>query len=130
MVLETGIRGHAETVVDRSNIASSVGSGLLDVFSTPGMIALMEKTCMESVAPCLEEGQGTVGIRIEADHLAAVPLGETVRAESELTAVDGRVLTFSVTVWSDKEKIGEAIHKRCIISSERFLEKLSAKYGK
>ena len=126
--MEVGIRGTSETVVDKSNVASSVGSGLLDVFSTPAMIALMEKACKDSVEPYLEEGQGTVGIRLEVDHLAAVPIGEKVWAESELTAVDRRVLTFSVTVWSEKEKVGEGIHKRCVISNSRFLEKLHAKY--
>ena len=127
--MEIGIRGTSETVVDSSNVASAVGSGLLDVFSTPAMIALMEKACKDSVEPYLEEGQGTVGIRLEVDHLAAVPIGEKVWAESELTAIDGRVLTFSVTVWSEKEKVGEGIHKRCVISNSRFLEKLRAKYG-
>ena len=126
--MEIGIRGTSETVVDSSNVASAVGSGLLDVFSTPAMIALMEKACKDSVEPYLEEGQGTVGIRLEVDHLAAVPIGEKVWAESELTAIDGRVLTFSVTVRSEKEKVGEGIHKRCVISNSRFLEKLRAKY--
>ena len=68
--MEIGIKGHAEATVDKANVASSVGSGLLDVFSTPSMIALMEKACKESVASYLEEGQGTVGIRLEVDHLA------------------------------------------------------------
>lgn len=126
--MEIGIKGYAEVIVDKSNVASSVGSGLLDVFSTPAMIALMEKACKESVAPYLEEGQGTVGIRLEVDHLAAVPLGEKVWVDSELTAIEKRVLTFAVTAWSEKEKIGEGIHKRCIISNDRFLEKMKAKY--
>lgn len=128
--MEIGIKGYAEVLVDQTNVASSVGSGLLDVFSTPNMIALMEKACKESVEPYLEEGQGTVGIRLEVDHLAATPIGEKVWVDSELTAVDKRVLTFSVTAWSSKEKIGEGIHKRCIISNDRFLEKLRAKYQK
>ena len=126
--MEIGIKGYAEVMVDQSNVASSVGSGLLDVFSTPSMIALMEKACKESVAPFLEEGQGTVGIRLEVDHLAATPMGEKVWVDSKLIAVDKRVLTFSVAAWSAKEKIGEGIHKRCIISNDRFLEKLRAKY--
>ena len=97
--MEIGIKGHAEATVDKANVASSVGSGLLDVFSTPSMIALMEKACKESVASYLEEGQGTVGIRLEVDHLAAVPIGEKVWVDSELIAADKRVLTFAVTAW-------------------------------
>ena len=127
--LEVGLKGYAETMVDESNVASSVGSGLLDVFSTPRMIALMEKACKESVAPFLDEGQGTVGIRLEVDHLAATPIGQKVWVDSELIAVDKRILTFAVTAWSEKEKIGEGIHKRCVILNDRFLEKMKARYG-
>ena len=127
--LEVGLKGYAETMVDESNVASSVGRGLLDVFSTPSMIALMEKACKESVAPFLDEGQGTVGIRLEVDHLAATPIGQKVWVDSELIAVDKRILTFAVTAWSEKEKIGEGIHKRCVILNDRFLEKMKARYG-
>ena len=127
--LEVGLKGYAETMVDESNVASSVGSGLLDVVSTPSMIALMEKACKESVAPFLDEGQGTVGIRLEVDHLAATPIGQRVWVDSELIAVDKRILTFAVTAWSEKEKIGEGIHKRCVILNDRFLEKMKARYG-
>lgn len=127
--METGIRGYAETVVDQTNIASAVGSGLLDVYSTPSMIALMEKAAADSVAPYLEEGQGTVGMRMEADHLAPTPLGQKVWAETELIEIDRRVLTFQIEVFSEKEKIGSAVHKRCIILNDRFLQKMHAKYG-
>lgn len=127
--LEVGLKGYAETMVDESNVASSVGSGLLDVFSTPSMIALMEKACKESVAPFLDEGQGTVGIRLEVDHLAATPIGQKVWVDSELIAVDKRILTFAVTARSEKEKIGEGIHKRCVILNDRFLEKMKARYS-
>lgn len=127
--LEVGLKGYAETMVDESNVASSVGSGLLDVFSTPSMIALMEKACKESVAPFLDEGQGTVGIRLEVDHLAATPIGQKVWVDSELIAVDRRILTFAATARSEKEKIGEGIHKRCVILNDRFLEKMKARYG-
>ena len=126
--METGIKGYAETIVDQSNVASSAGSGLLDVFSTPHMIALMEKAAQDSIIPYLEEGQGSVGIRLEVDHLAATPIGQKVWAESELTAIDGRVLTFQVNVYSEKEKIGQGLHRRCIITNERFLAKMKAKY--
>ena len=127
-MLEAGVKNRKEELVTQDRSASAVGSGLLDVFSTPSMIALMEKACKESVAPYLEEGQGTVGIRLEVDHLAAVPIGEKVWVDSELITVDKRVLTFAVSAWSRKEKIGDGIHKRCIIFDDRFLEKMRAKY--
>ena len=106
--MEIGIKGYAETMVDRSNVTSSIGSGLLEVFSTPSMIALMEKAAKDSIVPFLEEGRGSVGIRLEVDHLAATPVGQKVWAESELTEIDGRVLTFRVDVYSEKERSGRA----------------------
>ena len=129
MELKTGIRGYAEVTVDSTNTAASVGSGLLDVYSTPAMIALIENAAQESVRDCLAEGQGTVGMRLEVDHLAPVPVGYMVRAETELTEISGRVLTFRAEVFSEKEKIGEGIHKRCIIDTERFLNRMNSKYN-
>lgn len=129
MELEIGIKGYRETVVDEGNVASAVGSGLLDVYSTPCMIALIEKAAAASVEPYLEPGQGTVGMRMEVDHLAPTPMGKKIWAETELIAIDRRVLTFRVTAYSEKEKIGEGVHKRCIISVDRFLEKMEAKYN-
>jgi len=128
--MEVGIKGYAETAVSEDNIASSVGSGLLPVFSTPGMIALIEKAAADSVAPFLDDGQGTVGMRMEADHMAPTPVGEKVWAKTELISVDKRILTFKAEVYSEKEKIGEALHKRCIILNDRFLEKMNAKYSR
>lgn len=127
--METGIKGYAEETVNESNVASSVGSGLLSVYSTPSMIALIEKAASESVAPYLEDGQGTVGMRLEVDHLAPTPMGEKVWAETELVGIDRRVLTFKASVFTEKEKIGEGIHRRCIILDDRFMEKMNAKYN-
>lgn len=127
MELKTGLKGHAETVVAAENTAAAIGSGALPVFSTPHMIALMENASMDAVAPCLEEGQGTVGTKIAVDHLAASPLGMAVRAESELTEIDRRMLTFHVRAYAGEELIGEGSHQRCIIFNERFLEKTQAK---
>ena len=89
--LKPGLKGCAETLVAPGNTAADIGSGALPVFSTPHMIALMEKAAMDAIAPCLEEGQGSVGTNINVSHLAASPIGMKVRAESELTAVDRRM---------------------------------------
>lgn len=125
-----GIKGSASETVGPSNCASAVGSGLLDVYSTPSMIALIEKAASQSVAPCLNEGEGTVGIHLDVSHLAATPPGHEVRAETELLSVEGRVLTFRATVWSDVEKVGEGTHQRCVIRNGRFMEKVAARYGR
>lgn len=128
--MELGIKGAAEVSVAYENTAAAVGSGSLEVFSTPSMVALMEKAARTSVQPYLEEGQSTVGTRLEISHLAASPIGASIRAESELVEIDRRMLTFEVKAFADGELIGEGRHQRCIISVERFMEKALAKQKK
>ena len=128
--METGLKGYAEVTVTKENTAAAVGSGLLEVFSTPAMIGLMESAAKDAVAPFLEEGQSTVGMRLEIDHLAPTPVGVKVCAEAELTEISGKFLTFRVEAFTGEEKIGGGIHKRCIISTEKFLSRMNAKYGK
>ena len=126
-ILPIGLKGLAETLVTEENTAAAMGSGLLPVFATPAMLALMEQAAASSVQPFLPEGQGTVGTRLEVSHLAATPIGLTVRAESELIAVDRRKLRFAVRAWAGDELIGEGEHERFIIDNARFLEKALAK---
>lgn len=128
--MELGIKGAAETVVVYENTAAAVGSGALEVFSTPSMIALIEKASRELVQPYLEEGQSTVGTRLEVSHVAASPIGAHIRAESTLVEIDRRMLTFEVKAYADGELIGEGRHQRCIIYAERFMEKALAKQKK
>lgn len=128
--MELGIKGAAETVVVYENTAAAVGSGALEVFSTPSMIALMEKASRELVQPYLEEGQSTVGTRLEVSHVAASPIGAHIRAESTLVEIDRRMLTFEVKAYADGELIGKGRHQRCIIYAERFMEKALAKQKK
>ena len=125
--LQIGLKGVAETPVTEENTAAAMGSGLLPVFATPAMLALMEKAAAASVQPYLAEGQGTVGTRLEVSHLAATPVGLTVRAESELIEIDRRRLVFTVRAWAGEELIGEGTHQRFIIDNARFLEKALAK---
>lgn len=126
-MLTIGIKGKAVTTADDTNSAASMGSGLLPVFATPSMIALIEKAACESVAPELEEGSGTVGTLLNVKHLAATPLGMKVTAETELVEIDRRRLVFKVEAYDEKEKIGEGIHERFIINNEKFLSKCEAK---
>ena len=126
-MLETGIQGRAETVVNDTNTAAAVGSGNLDVFATPFMIALMEEASQRSVAPYLTEGESTVGTKISVSHDAATPLGMKVRAESRLIEIDGRRLVFEVRAWAECGPVGQGSHERFIIRRQRFLEKVEAK---
>ena len=125
--LPIGLKGQAETLVTEENTAAAMGSGLLPVFATPAMLALMEQAAAGSVQPFLPEGQGTVGTRLAVSHLAATPIGLPVRAESELIAVDRRKLRFAVRAWAGEELIGEGEHERFVIDNARFLEKALAK---
>ncbi len=125
--METGIRGRIETVVTQKESAKTLGSGLLDVYATPAMIALMEGCASQSVAPYLDEGFGTVGTAVNIRHLAATPIGMKVYCESILTEVDGRRLLFNVKAYDETGLIGEGTHERFIINSEKFFAKVNAK---
>lgn len=126
-MIETGIKGKQTVTADASNSAKTMGSGSLDVFATPAMVALMEKTAVKSLGAVLEEGQTTVGIALDIKHSAATPLGMTVTCESELVAVEGRKLTFAVTASDERGVIGSGMHERFIVDAERFQEKTNNK---
>ncbi len=129
-MLEAGIKGTKSVEVVYENTAAAAGSGLAQVFATPCMVALMERTASTSVAPYLDEGCGTVGTEINIKHMAATPIGMTVRCESELVEVDGRRLVFAVKAYDDVEMIGGGTHERFIIKSEKFQAKADAKLNK
>ena len=126
-MLETGIKGRQEVVVSDANSAKTMGSGTLDVFATPAMTALMEKTAWMSVADHLDEGCGTVGTLLNVTHDAPTPLGMTVWCETELVEVDGRRLVFDVAAYDAKGKIGGGRHERFIIQNEKFQAKANKK---
>lgn len=129
-MLEAGSKGTKEIMVTNENTAKTMGSGTLDVFATPAMIALMENTAYESVTAELEEGSGTVGTALNVKHVAATPVGMKVTCETELIKVDGRALTFSVKAFDEKGLIGEGEHERFIVFNEKFQAKADAKLAK
>ena len=123
MAIEIGIQGHAETLVEKEDTAQAVGSGELLVYATPCMAALMEGAACESIAPFLAEGQSSVGTMMNVSHTSATPVGMEVRAESVVTAAEGRKITFEIVAYDECGEIGRAVHERVIIQAERFLEK-------
>lgn len=132
-MLNKGIIGKEELIVTEENTAKAVGSGGLEVFATPALIALAEKTAFQSVAEHLEEGQSTVGTHIDIKHIAATPVGMKVTCETELIEVDSenpRRLVFSVNIYDEVEKIAEGTHERFIIYSEKFQNKANGKSEK
>ena len=127
MQITIGLKGRAETSVTQDNTAMALGSGLVPVFATPSMIALMEQAASSSLLPCLDEGTGTVGVHLDVSHESATPIGMKVWAESEVTAVDGKQITFSVAAYDEAGLIGRGTHKRAVITVERFLAKTEQK---
>jgi len=123
MELTIGLKGQASTLVEREDTAYTVGSGQLLVYATPCMVALMEGAACDAIAEYLPEGKDSVGIMLNINHVAATPVGMEVRAEAELTAVEGSKLTFKVSAYDEAGLIGEGSHQRAIITTQRFLDK-------
>ncbi len=126
-MIEKGIKGHREQTVTYEMSAARVGSGLVEVFATPMMVALIEQTCLESVLPYLNEGQGTVGTLVNVSHVSATPVGMRVWCESELVEVDRRRLVFKVKAYDECGLIGEGVHERFVIDTAKFMEKIENK---
>jgi len=127
MALTPGLTAEVSAVVGPENMASAIGSGGVDVFSTPMLIALMEGAAYQAVQPHLNPGETTVGTLVNVKHLAATPGGLTVRAVARLEAVDGRRLVFAVEAFDDREKVGEGSHERVVVTLDRFLARVQQK---
>ncbi len=127
MEITVGLKGKVQTDVAREDTALEVGSGSLLVYATPCMVALMEGAACEAIEGCLPEEKTSVGTELTISHISATPVGMEVWAEAEVTAVEGNMITFCVTAFDEAGKIGEGIHKRAIITSQRFLDKTYSK---
>ena len=125
--MQIGIKGIKSITVTEEQTAKQIGSGMLPVYATPHMIALMENTACESLLPYLQDGQGTVGTLINVKHLSATPVGMQVRCETELTEIDRRRLVFNVRAYDECGCIGEGVHERFIIDNEKFLARTNSK---
>lgn len=127
MSVTVGMKARMETVVTEENTALAAGSGMLPVFATPWMCALMEKAAWSAIAPALNEGESTVGTKLNISHVSATPVGMKVWAESEVTAVDGKRIELHVAAYDEKGLIGEGSHERFIVTNDRFLSKAARK---
>lgn len=123
-MITEGIKGNSEKTVQPSDTALRHGSGSVEVFATPAMIAMMENCADKSLKPFLPEGSITVGIKINATHNKATPVGEKVFCNSEVTEVEGRKIVFKITCCDEHGIIGEAHHERFIVNKEKFMAKL------
>lgn len=127
MEIAVGMKGRAETQVERQDTALEVGSGDLLVYATPAMAAMMEGAACEAIAPALAEGQTSVGTSLSIAHLSATPVGLEVWAEAEVTAVEGKKITFRLAAFDETGEIGRGTHTRVLVTAQKFLEKA---YGK
>ncbi|MBQ5390496.1 MAG: thioesterase family protein [Clostridia bacterium] len=125
--MEVGIKHTVTEIVTKEKTAAQVGSGLLPVYATPAMIALMEKCASECVAPYIEEGKSSVGTMLNVKHLSASPIGMQITCTATLTEIDGRRLVFSLEASDEKGPIGEGAHERFVIDIERFMAKCQSK---
>ena len=123
MEITVGMKGEVFTLAEREDTAKEVGSGDLLVYATPCMVALMEGAACEAIAGCLKDTETTVGTALNIEHISATPVGLEVRAEAEVTAVEGKVITFAVSAYDEAGQIGKGTHKRVIVNSQKFLEK-------
>ncbi len=123
MEIIIGMKGEASTLVEKEDTAQYVGSGSLLVYATPCLAALMEGAACAAIEEALPQGQTSVGTALNLEHLSATPVGLDVRASAEVTAVDGRNITFAITAFDEAGEIGRATHTRVLVNSEKFLEK-------
>ena len=127
MEITVGMKAEVTSLVEREDTAKEVGSGSLLVYATPCMVALMEGAACEAIEEALEEGKTTVGTMLNIQHLSATPVGLEVRAVAEVTAVEGKVITFEVAAFDEAGQIGKGTHQRVIVPTEKFLEKAYSK---
>lgn len=111
-------------IVDREHTALAMGSGDMEVFATPAMVALMENAAMLAVVPHLPEGSTTVGAQMDTTHVRPSAVGAQIEAEAELVTVEGRKLVFKVRATDRGETIGEGTHIRYVVDRAKFLSKL------
>jgi predicted thioesterase len=118
--LKVGMRGVSALTVAEEHTAPRVGSGRVHVLATPVMINVIEAAALAAIEHLLPEGYQSLGTRLDIRHFAATPVGMRVRAEVEVEKVEGRTVTFRVSVADEKEPIGDGTHERMVVNVSRF----------
>ncbi|MEG1560065.1 MAG: thioesterase family protein [Clostridia bacterium] len=130
MKLNPGMKNVRDAIVRQEDTAEKAGSGMLSVYATPSMIALMENTAYSCVGEYLDDGQTTVGTMINVRHVSATPIGMRIGCEAELIEIDGKKLLFKVRAFDECGLIGDGIHERYIVTTEKFMSKTQGKRAK
>ena len=123
-MIEVGLKHISELTVTDDVTAISIGSGDMPVLATPMLLALMENAAMSAVKGELPEGCTTVGGHISSSHLKPSKIGDVVRAEAEVTKVEGKKIEFKVAAYSGDTLLGEGTHLRFIVEREKFMSRL------
>ena len=123
MPLQPGLCAVASLVVETGDTAVALRTGDVPVLATPRLVRLAEEATVRAVEGRLEEGTTSVGYRVQVDHLAPVPVGDRVKAEAVLEAVEGRRLTFRVSITDERGLVGAGRITRVIVERDRFLER-------
>ena len=122
--LEPGLSFTYEKTAEPEESAAALGSGGLEGFSTPSLVALFEITAKKLVDPLLPAGESTVGIEIAVKHLKATRIGRKVRCTVQVTGVEGRRIAFTGTMWDEQGRIGEGTHTRYAVNDAEFVRRL------
>jgi len=118
--LKVGMTAKLKHTVRQEDTANALNASLPKVYSTPSLTALIELASFKIIEPHLPQGYSAVGTIVNLEHLAATPVGMKVWAEATLVGIDRRRISFKVTAYDEKEKIGEADHDRFIIDADKF----------
>ena len=124
IMLKEGLSYTSRVEVALGNCAVTLGSGDLEVFATPAMVALMENAAMNAVAEALPEDSTTVGAAMNTSHIKPSGIGAEVSATATLTSVEGRKLTFEVVASDNEGVIGEGTHVRYVVDREKFMSRI------
>jgi len=125
-----GAQGGFELLVGPDHLANRFKDAMLPpVLATPVMIMVMENAALNAIKPYLPPGQSALGTRVDVVHLAATPVGRTVRGEAQVTKVDGRRIEFSIVAYDGAERIGAGSHERMVIDVAKFAQRLKGRAG-
>ena len=123
-VITIGMSAERSLVVPADQTVGHILKGMPMVFATPMMILQMELASGDAIASCLRPGWVTVGTEVDIRHLAASPVGATVRTTARVIAVERRVIRFEVESFDGSRKIGDGRHARGLINLDSFNKRL------
>lgn len=125
--VQPGMTGELSIKVTNENTTRHLSG--VQVFTTPNMVALMERTCMSVMNPLLGDGESSVGVGINMRHLAATPIGFAVTCRCRVAEVKRRIVTFEVEAFDDQEKVGEGTHWRAVVKVDEVASRVRRKAG-